>query len=45
MILSSLRASKLKHVKTVTCFDFEAIPAVRVTFVTYFEFATCTMAG
>jgi len=36
-------ASKLKHMKTVTCFDFEAIPLGRVTLVTCFEFATCRM--
>jgi hypothetical protein len=41
--LSSRCASKLKHVGTVTRFDFEAIPFGWVTLVTVLEFATCTV--
>jgi hypothetical protein len=41
--LSSLGASKLKHMETITRFDFEAIHVGWVTFITCFEFATCTV--
>jgi hypothetical protein len=42
-MISPHGASKLKHVETVTRFDFEAIPLRWVTLVTVLEFATCTV--